>query len=322
MGYRRYVVKRSLEAIPSIIIVILISFFIVRLAPGDPAMMIAGEAASPETVAAIRTALGLDKPIWEQLLLYIQQLVQGNLGYSYAQHTSVLSLILSRLPNTLLLVGLAITLGVIIGVSLGCVAASKPYSMRDTTLTIWSLASYAAPSFWVAQMFILLFAVAIPIFPAGGYENLRAGLTGWALNADILWHVVLPVVTLLVAYMAEQYRLTRASMLEVLGQDYITTARAKGVNRRTVVFVHGLRNALLPIVTLTGLRFGSIFTGAVLTEVVFGWPGVGRLMYDSVVTRDYNVVLGCFLFVSSFVVVGALVTDLLYAALDPRIRYD
>jgi peptide/nickel transport system permease protein len=171
-------------------------------------------------------------------------------------------------------------------------------------------------------MFILLLAVAIPIFPAGGYENLRAGLTGWALNVDILWHVVLPVVTLLVAYMAEQYRLTRASMLEVLGQDYITTARAKGVNRRTVVFVHGLRNALLPIVTLTGLRFGSIFTGAVLTEVVFGWPGVGRLMYDSVVTRDYNVVLGCFLFVSSFVVVGALVTDLLYAALDPRIRYD
>ncbi|MGA2785597.1 MAG: ABC transporter permease [Candidatus Bathyarchaeia archaeon] len=322
MGYRRYVVKRSLEAIPSIVIVLLVSFIIVRVVPGDPAQLIAGEAASPSTVAAIRTALGLDKPLWEQLIIYFQQLSHGDLGFSYTQHTSVAAIILTRLPNTLMLVGSAITLGVIFGVALGCMAASKAYSLRDTALTIWSLASYAAPSFWVAQMLILLLAVEIPIFPAGGFQNLRNESTGGPAVLDVLWHLFLPVLTLLVAYMAEQFRLTRASMLEILGQDYITTARAKGVNRRTVIFSHGLRNALLPVVTLIGLRFGSIFTGAVLTEVVFGWPGVGRLMYESVIIRDYPVVLGCFIFVSSFVIVGAFITDLLYAAIDPRIRYE
>jgi peptide/nickel transport system permease protein len=319
MGYRRYVVKRSLEAIPSVVIVLLVSFIIVRVVPGDPAQLIAGEDASPSTVAAIRTALGLDKPLWEQLIIYLQQLSHGDLGFSYTQHVPVASIILTRLPNTLMLVGSAITLGVILGVTLGCMAASKAYSLRDTMLTVWSLASYAAPSFWVAQMLILLLAVEIPIFPAGGFENLRASSTN---AGDVLWHLFLPVLTLLVAYMAEQFRLARASMLEVLSQDYITTARAKGVKRRTVIFSHGLRNALLPVVTLIGLRFGGIFTGAVLTEVVFGWPGVGRLMYDSVITRDYPVVLGCFVFVSSFVIAGAFITDLVYAAIDPRIRYE
>jgi peptide/nickel transport system permease protein len=177
------------------------------------------------------------------------------------------------------------------------------------------------PAFWLAQMLLIGLAVIFPIFPAGGMTSLRVSLTGGEHIVDILWHMVLPVVTLFLVYVAEQFRFTRGSMLEILSQDYVTTARCKGVSERLVLFKHALRNALLPLVTVTGLRMGNVFTGAVLVEIVYGWPGVGRLMYDSVFARDYPVILGCFVFISIFVIIGAFITDILYATLDPRIRY-
>jgi peptide/nickel transport system permease protein len=321
MSFKSFAIKRFIQAIPAIIVVLLVNFFIVRFAPGDPAQLIAGEGATEEQVALIRHTLGLDRPLLDQLTTYFQNMVVGNLGYSFLEMRPVSSIILERIVNTLMLVLAALTIAVVLGVTLGVLGASKPYSLLDSSVTVIALTGYAMPAFWVAQMLLIGLAVLFPIFPAGGMTSLRESLAGWAYVVDVLWHMVLPVVTLFLVYVAEQFRFTRGSMLEVLSQDYITTARCKGVSERWVLFKHALRNALLPLVTVTGLRMGSVFTGAVLVEIVYGWPGVGRLMYDSVFSRDYPVILGCFVFISIFVIVGAFITDILYAILDPRIRY-
>jgi peptide/nickel transport system permease protein len=318
---KSYIVRRLLQAIPSVLIVLLVNFVIVRFAPGDPAQLIAGEGATETQVAVISHSLGLDKPLPEQLVIYFQGVLHGDLGYSYLQGRPVWDLVMERIPNTLMLVITALFLAIAFGVTLGVIAANKPYSLLDNTVTVISLTGYAMPAFWLAQMLLLAFAVYLPIFPAGGMTNVRADFSGWSYVLDVAWHCILPITTLTLVYIAEQFRLTRSRMLEVLSQDYITTARAKGVKERGVLFKHALRNALLPVVTVTGLRMGTFFTGAILTEFVYGWPGVGRLMFDSVFSRDYPVILGCFAFISIFVIIGSLITDLLYAELDPRIRY-
>jgi len=321
MSFKSYAVKRLLKAIPAIIVVLLVNFVIVRFAPGDPAQMIAGEGATEEQVGIIRHALGLDRPMLDQLVTYFRDILSGNLGYSFLEMRPVSSIILERMMNTLMLVLAALLLAVVLGVTLGVLGASKPYSLLDSSVTIIALTGYAMPAFWLAQMLLICLAVFYPIFPAGGMTSVRVTLTGGQYIADVLWHMVLPVVTLFLVYVAEQFRFTRGSMLEVLSQDYITTARCKGLSERLVLFKHALKNALLPLVTVTGLRMGNVFTGAVLVEIVYGWPGVGRLMYDSVFARDYPVILGCFVFISIFVIIGAFITDLVYAVLDPRIRY-
>lgn len=318
---KSYIVRRLLQAIPSVLIVLLVNFCIVRFAPGDPAQLIAGEGATETQVALISHSLGLDKPLPEQLVIYFQGILHGDLGYSYLQGRPVWDLVMERIPNTLMLVISALFIAIVIGVTLGVMAASKPYSLLDNSVTVIALTGYAMPAFWLAQMLLLAFAVYLPIFPAGGMTNVRIDYSGWNYVLDVAWHCVLPISTLTLVYIAEQFRLTRSRMLEVLSQDYITTARAKGVKERGVLFKHALRNALLPVVTVTGLRMGTFFTGAILTEFVYGWPGVGRLMFDSVFSRDYPVILGCFTFISIFVIMGSLITDLLYAELDPRIRY-
>jgi len=299
----------------------MVNFCIVRFAPGDPAQLIAGEGATEAQVALISHSLGLDKPLPEQLVTYFQGILHGDLGYSYLQGRPVWDLVMERIPNTLMLVIAALLLAIAFGVTLGVIAANKPYSLLDNAVTVISLTSYAMPAFWIAQMLLLAFAIYLPIFPAGGMTNVRNTSSGWMYVTDVAWHAILPITTLTLVYIAEQFRLTRSRMLEVLSQDYITTARAKGVKERGVLFKHALRNALLPVVTITGLRMGTFFTGAILTEFVYGWPGVGRLMFDSVFSRDYPVILGCFAFISIFVIVGSLIIDLLYAELDPRIRY-
>ena len=318
---KSYIVRRLLQTIPSVLIVLMVNFCIVRFAPGDPAQLIAGEGATEAQVALISHSLGLDKPLPEQLVTYFQGILHGDLGYSYLQGRPVWDLVMERIPNTLMLVIAALFLAIAFGVTLGVIAANKPYSLLDNAVTVISLTSYAMPAFWIAQMLLLAFAIYLPIFPAGGMTNVRNTSSGWMYVIDVAWHAILPITTLTLVYIAEQFRLTRSRMLEVLSQDYITTARAKGVKERGVLFKHALRNALLPVVTITGLRMGTFFTGAILTEFVYGWPGVGRLMFDSVFSRDYPVILGCFAFISIFVIVGSLIIDLLYAELDPRIRY-
>jgi len=321
MGFKQYAVKRILEAIPAILGILIIGFLAVHLTPGDPAQYIAGEGATEEQVALISHTLGLDKPLLDQLVTYFQNLLVGNLGYSFLEMRPVTNIIVERIANTLMLVFAALMLAVVLGVTLGVLGASKPYSLLDTSVTIVALTGYAMPAFWLAQMLLIGLAVFYPIFPAGGMTSVRVSMTGWSYIVDVMWHMVLPVATLFLVFVAEQFRFTRGSMLEVLSQDYITTARCKGVSERWVLFKHALRNALLPLVTVTGLRMGNVFTGAVLVEIVYGWPGVGRLMYDSVFARDYPVILGCFVFISMFVIVSAFITDIVYALLDPRIRY-
>jgi peptide/nickel transport system permease protein len=318
----RLIVRRVILAIPLIFIVITINFVIVHTAPGDPTHILLGEAATKEFVEAMRAKFGLDKPLYMQYLLYISSVVQGDLGYSILRAQSVSALITERLPATLLLIFSAMCISILVGIFLGVTASRKPYSLRDNVATGIALFGVSTPTFWLGQMLMIALAIYAGLFPVSGLRSLRIELLGLDRVLDILHHLALPAITLSAFHLAFITRLTRASMLEVLGQDFIVTARAKGLDDRTVTYGHGLRNALLPVTTYTGLSIGLLFAGAIMTETVFAWPGMGTLLYDSLRLRDYPVLLGIFIFVSVMVVVSNLVVDVLYSYLDPRIRSD
>jgi len=316
----RLIIRRILQAIPLLFAVITINFLIIHTAPGDPTYILLGETATPEFVQAMRARFGLDKPLYLQYFYYISQVVQGDLGFSLLRSQSVSSLILERLPATLILIFTAMAISTSIGVFLGVTASRKPYSARDNVATGIALFGVSTPTFWLGQVLLIIFAIYTGLFPSGGMRDLRLQLTGFDLLLDIARHLFLPAITLAAFHLAFITRLTRASMLEVLGQDYIITARSKGLDDRTVVYRHGLRNALLPVTTYVGLSIGLLFGGAILTETVFGWPGMGSLLYDSLRLRDYPVLLGIFIFISVMVVIADLIVDILYGVLDPRIR--
>jgi len=316
----RLIARRIVEAIPLIFVVITINFLIVHTAPGDPTHILLGEAATKEFVEAMRARFGLDKPLYMQYFLYISSVVQGDLGYSLLRAQSVSALIMERLPATLLLIFSAMLISVIAGIFLGVTASKKPYSLRDNIATSIALFGVSTPTFWLGQMLMIALAIYAGLFPVTGLRTLRIELLGLDNVLDILHHLALPAITLALFHLAFITRLTRASMLEVLGQDFIVTARAKGLDDQTVTYRHGLRNALLPVTTYTGLSIGLLFAGAIMTETVFAWPGMGTLLYDSLRLRDYPVLLGIFIFVSVMVIVSNLVVDVLYSYLDPRIR--
>ena len=318
----RLIARRIIQAIPLIFIVITINFVIVHTAPGDPTHILLGEATTKEFVEAMRAKFGLDKPLYMQYLLYISSVVQGDLGYSILRAQSVSALIMERLPATLLLIFSAMCISVLGGIFLGVTASKKPYSLRDNIATSIALFGVSTPTFWLGQMLMIALAIYAGLFPVSGLRTLRIELLGLDNVLDILHHLALPAITLAAFHLAFITRLTRASMLEVLGQDFIVTARAKGLDEQTVTYRHGLRNALLPVTTYTGLSIGLLFAGAIMTETVFSWPGMGTLLYDSLRLRDYPVLLGIFIFVSVMVVVSNLVVDVLYSYLDPRIRSD
>lgn len=318
----RLVTRRIMQAIPLIFIVITINFVIVHTAPGDPTYILLGEAATKEFVEAMRARFGLDKPLYMQYLLYVSRVVQGDLGYSILRAQSVSSLIMERLPATLLLIFSAMCISILVGIFLGVTASKKPYSLRDNFATGIALFGVSTPTFWLGQMLLIALAIYAGLFPVTGLKNLRIELMGLDYVLDVLHHLALPAITLAAFHLAFITRLTRASMLEVLGQDFIVTARAKGLDDRAVTYGHGLRNALLPVTTYAGLSIGLLFAGAIMTESVFAWPGMGTLLYDSLRLRDYPVLLGIFIFVSVMVVVSNLVVDILYGFLDPRIRSD
>jgi len=316
----RLVARRIMLAIPLIFVVITINFIIVHTAPGDPTYILLGEAATKEFVEAVRARFGLDKPLYMQYLLYVSRVVQGDLGYSILRAQSVDSLIMERLPATLLLIFSAMCISVLLGIFLGVTASKKPYSLRDNLATGIALFGVSTPTFWLGQMLLIAFAIYAGLFPTTGLRTLRTEMLGFGYVLDVLHHLILPAITLAAFHLAFITRLTRASMLEVLGQDFIVTARAKGLDDTAVTYRHGLRNALLPVTTYTGLSIGLLFAGAIMTETVFAWPGMGSLLYDSLRLRDYPVLLGIFIFVSVMVIVSNLVVDVLYGFLDPRIR--
>jgi len=323
-----YLLSKLIKAVLVILCVVVVNFFLIRLAPGDPAAIMAGEAGAsdPQYVAQLREQFGLDRPLLVQLWTYMKGVLHFDWGYSYRMKLPVLHLIADRLPATLLLMGAAFIFSIVMGVALGAFAAQTRYTGRrrwmDSAIVSVALLLYATPLFWLSLLAILFFSVYLDWLPAFGMASVGAGLTGWAHVRDVAAHLVLPTLSLGTFYMAMYVRLTRASMLDVMGMDFIKTARAKGVPANKVIRKHVLRNALLPLVTFSGIQLGQMAGGAVLTETVFGWPGVGRLMFDALMQRDYQLLLGVFLVTSTMVVVFNLLTDLLYRMVDPRIAFE
>ncbi|MEZ5752351.1 MAG: ABC transporter permease [Paracoccaceae bacterium] len=322
MGSARYIVQRLIYGLILMIGVVVLNFFLIHAAPGDAAEVIAGEMGgiTEEMMAQIRARYGLDQPIIVQLWTYLSQILTGDLGMSYHFNRPVTELILQRLGPTILLALSAQIFAMIIGTVLGVLASRKPNGPLSGFVAVFSTVGYAAPVFWTGLMLVILFAVVIPIFPVEGMVSARFRGTGWAYAMNVLWHLVLPAATLGILFLAQYARLSRASMIEVLGADYIRTARAKGLGEGRVTFHHALRNAVLPILTVAGIQFGNLISGALLVETVFNWPGMGRLAFDSVLRRDYPTLLGVLFFASAVVVIANLLTDLSYRYADPRIR--
>ncbi|MEM9138790.1 MAG: ABC transporter permease [Pseudomonadota bacterium] len=318
----RYVVKRLLQAVPIVFAIVVMNFFLLQMAEGDAVDVLAGEAgsATPEYMAELRAKFGLDQPLPVQLARYLWNVVQFDLGYSFRHEMPVSELIMDRVVPTLLLMVSTIGLAVGFGILLGLIAATGLNTWRDTTISIFALITYATPLFWVGLMLILAFSVGLKWFPSSGMENFTAFYEGWDRVVDIAHHLVLPTITLSLFYLALYTRLMRASMLEQYGQDYVVTARAKGVTERRIVFVHVLRNALLPVVTMAGVQVGALIGGSVIVEAVFAWPGLGMLAFEALFARDLNLLLGIFLLSALLVVAVNLVVDIIYSSLDPRIE--
>lgn len=318
---REYVLRRLAQVVPTVAAILLVSFLLLHLAPGDPVVALAGENGDAAYYAAMRERFGLDRPLLSRLATYVGKVARGDLGTSYVQGRPVADLIAERLPATLLLTGSALVLSSLVGVAVGMVSATRRGRWPDVGLTAAALAVYAAPVFLVGQLAILLVALRTGWFPVQGMSSADSDATGLRHALDVAHHLALPAMTLASQETAVVARLTRAGVVEELDRDYVRTARAKGVSERLVVCRHALRRPLLPVVTVLGGRAGHLLSGAVLVEAVFGWPGLGRLLVTAIQTRDAPVVLGVFLLVAVTVVVANLVTDLVYAGLDPRIRY-
>jgi len=322
ISWKRYVLSRVVVALPMILLAIVINFTLIHIAPGDPILLLTGEfAPTPEFKRAIEAKFGLDKPLWEQLFLYISHIFHGDLGESIRFREPVTSLIADRIGATLLLMGTSISISLVIGVLLGVIASRNPYSLVDNTATLFSLFGWSLPIFWLAQLLMIAFSINLGWFPVSGMRSLRENFTGFAYILDVLWHLFLPALTIALLRMAQTFRLTRASMLEVMGQDFILTARSKGLRERTVLLKHALKNALRPIITTTGVQFGTMLVGATMTEIVYSWPGMGRLIYEAVLARDYPVLMGVYLIIVILVIFANFITDIVYAMYDPRVRY-
>ncbi|MGI4950476.1 MAG: ABC transporter permease [Janthinobacterium lividum] len=322
MKFLRFLSLRILKMAAVVLAIVVINFLLIHAAPGDPASVIAGQsgAADPKFVAQLREQFGLDKPLYEQLFLYLKGVAQLDLGTSHRQQRSVASLIGERLPATLLLTGVAFAFALAAGIGLGSAAARRAGKLTDTLITVLALGFYATPIFWVGLMLVLVFSVWLGWLPSFGMGTVGADLHGWAAVADVVPYLVLPSLTLGLFYMAVYARLTRASMLEVADQDFVKTARAKGVPEGRIIRRHVLRNALLPVITFAGIQAGQLIGGSILVETVFAWPGIGRLAFEALLARDYQVLLGVFLCTSVLVVVFNLITDLVYLVADPRME--
>ncbi|MCB1388021.1 MAG: ABC transporter permease [Rhodobacteraceae bacterium] len=322
MGTSRYIVQRLAYGLVLMLGVVVLNFFLIHAAPGDAAEVIAGEMGgiTEEMMAQIRAHYGLDQPLLVQLWIYLKQVAVLDLGQSYHFNRPVTELILQRLGPTILLAVSAQVMAMLIGVVLGVLSSRRPQGVLSGFVSVFSTVGYAAPVFWTGLMLVILFSVWVPLFPVEGWVSARFRGTGLAYALNVGWHLVLPATTLGILFLAQYARLSRTAMIEVLGADYIRTARAKGLGEGKVTFRHALRNAVLPILTIAGLQFGNLISGALLVETVFNWPGMGRLAFDSVLRRDYPTLLGVLFCASAVVVLANLLTDLSYRIADPRIR--
>lgn len=317
-----FLLRRAGKSVLVILAIVVCNFLLIHAAPGDPASVIAGQSGSadPQFMAQLRHQFGLDQPLYLQLFVYLRSVLTLNLGFDHRQQVAVATLILDRLPATLLLTGTAFLIAITGGVTLGALAARRVGRWTDSAITTLALAFYATPLFWVGLMLVLLFSVTLEWLPSFGMTDPSVDLHGPALWLDVGRYLILPSLTLGLFYLAVYARLTRATMLEVADQDFVKTARAKGVPEGRVLRAHVLRNALLPVITFAGIQAGQLVGGSILVETVFAWPGIGRLAFDALLARDYQVMLGVFFVTSVLVVLFNLLTDLIYAAVDPRVE--
>jgi peptide/nickel transport system permease protein len=324
VGFGRFLFRRIVHAVPILIGIAVINFLVVNLVPGDVADVLAGEAgaASPEFLADLRQRYGLDQPFIVRFGLYLSKILTFDLGYSFRYGRPVSELLLVHLWPTLLLMTTAIFIAFAAGVFLGVLAARAVNRWPDYLISVFALVAYATPVFWLGLMLIVLFSVRLGLLPSTGMETIGAGYTGLRRAGDIAVHLIMPATVLGLYLTAFMVRLMRASMLEVGQQDFVTTARAKGLSENGIAYRHVLRNAILPMVTMLGLQVGAMLGGSVLVETVFAWPGLGRLAYAAVFQRDINLLLGL-LFVCSLMVIAAnIVTEVAYRLIDPRIAME
>ena len=318
----RYILRRALQAIPLLLGAAIITFVLIHLAPGDPIVALAGEDGDADYYAMMRVKFGMDRPVGERLLVYLANLARGNLGYSYRYNQPALAVVLEHLPATLLLMIPALLLATIIGVGLALIAANRAHSLLDYAISTFSLFGQTVPVFWLALLLLLLFAYRLGLFPIQGMTDVRANHAGLKRWIDVLHHMALPVAVLTVQYVAPIARIGRTSLLEVTQSPFIQAAHAKGLSRQHIMLRQALPNSLLPIVTVIGGQVGFMFSGAVLTETVFAWPGLGRVLLSAMLSRDYAIITTMFLLISTLVIVANLITDVLYYMLDPRIAVE
>lgn len=314
-----FIIRRLAQSVPTIIGVSLLTFLLIHVAPGGPALALAGEKATPTQVAVLTHALGYDRPLHVQYAIWVKALLHGDLGYSYARQAQVATLIAQRLPPTLILMGSALMLSIVIAVPLGVYQAQQRGTPFDRTMSLVVFLAWSMPTFWFGAILIIFFAVDLHWFPVGGLQTIDTVRFDWPSRVA---HLTMPAVTLAIVSLAGWSRYIRGSMVEQLREDYVRTAIAKGVPQRSVLFHHTLRNALIPFITLLGSAIPGLFGGAVITEQVFAYPGMGQLFWQSAVNRDYATLLGMTMMTALLVVLGNLAADVGYALVDPRIRYD
>ncbi len=319
--FSRFLLKRIAQSLVLILLLIVINFFLIHLAPGDPVYYLAGQSGDEQYYQLIRAKFGLDQPLLTQLWVYLSSTLRGDLGFSLSYQQPVSAVIFARVPATLLLILSAILMASIGGVLLGVEAARRENSFYDRAFNMFVLLGHSFPSFSIGHILLLFFALYLGLFPAQGFVSANQDLTGINYFFDLITYLALPALTLAIVQTAQIMRLTRSQMLNVLGENFITTARAKGVSESRVVYAHALRNALLPVVTIIGTDLGMLLSGAALVETVFAYPGLGRLTLEALEARDYPVLMGLFLMISIAVAVMNFLTDIVYPLLDPRIRY-
>ncbi|MFB9267964.1 ABC transporter permease [Bradyrhizobium erythrophlei] len=314
--------RRVAKIAAMVLAIVVVNFLLIHAAPGDPASALAGQSgqADEQFMEQLRSQFGLDKPLPVQLWIYLKHVLTLDLGISHRLQRPVLALILERLPATLLLTGSAFTFALLGGIALGVCASRRPGGIVDSLIAAVSLVFYATPLFWVAILLVIVFGMWLEWLPTFGLMTVGVRLQGIDLAIDVIRHAILPVVTLALYYSAVYVRLTRSSMMEVATQPFVRTALAKGASDARVTWVHVLRNALLPVITIAGIQVGHLVGGSVLVETVFAWPGIGSLAFDALLSRDYELLLGIFLCTSVLVLVVNLLTDLLYLAVDPRVQ--
>jgi len=324
LGFREYVMRRGVECIVTFFILITLNFFLFRIMPGDPtALLLLNPKIKPETRELLRKKLGLDLPWHIQYFVFIKNLFRGEFGVSFHYGRPVMEVIAQRLPNTIILVGSSTLLAIIIGILTGAIAAWRRGTKVDKSLLIFSLATYSTPVFWLGMLLILFFSVYIGVFPIAGTTT--AGVRHpniFAYIVDYLWHMVLPLLCLVLIQIGSNFLILRNTLLDVLTEDYIITAKAKGLGSKIVLYKHALKPAMLPMITIAAIQLAFTVSGATLTETVFSWMGLGRLIYEAVLWRDYPILQGIFSIITITVLLANFIADIIYGFVDPRIRYE